>query len=45
MEWLIVVVVVGLIYKLSKLRVLHLEFGERDEKPTISKNKRKQLKK
>ena len=44
-EWMIIAFLIGLIFKLSKLRVIHLEFGERDEKPTITSNKRKQLKK
>lgn len=49
-EWLIIGIVVGLIYKLSKIRVIHLEFGERerereDRKPKTISSKRKQLKK
>lgn len=45
-EWMIIAVLVGLIYKLSKLRVIHLEFGEGDDsKPRNTTSKRKQLKK
>ena len=45
-EWLVILVVAGLVYKLVKLRVIHLEFGESDnEKPVITHNKRRQLKK
>ena len=45
-EWLIIAFVAGLLYKLSKLRVIHLEFGEHDEpKPRMTTSKRKQLKK
>jgi|GEM_PF-3098762 hypothetical protein len=44
-DWAIILIIAGLVYKLTKLRVIHLEFGERDEsKPTI-RTKRKQLKK
>jgi hypothetical protein len=45
-EWLIIAFVAGLLYKFSKLRVIHLEFGEHDEpKPGIKTVKKKQLRK
>ena len=45
-EWIIIAILVGFIYKLSKLRVVHLEFADGDEaKPRITTSKRKQLKK